>query len=131
MRALACLVCFLVLAAPAAAKGLLDARLCGRDACVALASPVYPVLVEGTFVSGGRTPLGKHFQLRFAGPEDRFTTRFVPATGLVRNTAGRWMRMDPAVERLLYDSSAGLEPFGRRPALVSWVRALVRRLSAT
>lgn len=128
---LAVAVALLIAPNAAGAKGIIRADVCGRDTCTDLLSVWSPALVEGSFVSGSRSSLGLHYQLRFVMYDDRFTTRFVPATGLVRNSEGRWMRMSPAVEALLADATADLEPFGRQRSFATWLMGLLQRFTAT
>jgi len=115
------LLALLLAAAPAAAKGVEDPRVCGTDACVPVPMDADMYLAfegaEPTAAPAAREP---HLELRygiFEGVDTirPVTTRFLPRAGLILAEDATWRRPPDSATAELRRLARGLERFGARP----------------
>jgi hypothetical protein len=118
---------FLLLAAPAAAKEITAARICGSDGCSQVMDrATLAVLPEGgdpTDPPAGAAPFYKMtLDIRADDATDSFTVLVVPSRNLMRGSEGTWMPMGGEPARLFRQIAARHEAFpaaqlpGVRPA---------------
>ena len=131
MIVLAAVLLLLVLAPAATAKGVMDAQICGPDACIAaLTQDTYIAFEGGEPAAAPRDARAPYYELRFkrlggaggAGPapqEVAVRPRFVPSAGVVRGEDGTWVRPPARASEALAGMATGVEPFRPRPAVAT------------
>jgi hypothetical protein len=107
-----------VLPGAAHAKVVMSLVACGSSGCIDVteSGKVGHAVLDGSAPIIGPSRAEPFLRLRYGigdGKElvERFTTTFLPASGLIRNADGTWMRMDPDGVALLRTRTRGLEPF--------------------
>jgi hypothetical protein len=111
MRRLLLIGIFLLLAAPAAAKEIKNAEVCGADRCVPITDGS-PDMVGGEQVVGPRRPEGfVRLKARFRGEgaTETISIRFLPGAGLLLGDDGTWYAPNPTAVNALRDAAARVE----------------------
>lgn len=106
----------LLLAAPAVAKELTAARVCGADGCTTVRDrSVVAALPEGGDPTDPPTRAAPFYRmtmfLEHQGTRERYTVAVVPSLGLMRGPDGTWMPMSGALARLFGQIARRHEPF--------------------
>ena len=105
----------LLVAAPASAKEISGAAMCGADGCVDVTKKAAMTLLEGGPVAEPPTRAERSFFLRAEVREgkrvmDAFRMRWVPKAGLMRGEDGTWFHTTPAGQAQLERVSKGMRP---------------------
>jgi hypothetical protein len=102
----------------AQAKVVMSLVACGSSGCIDVteSGKVGHAVLDGGAPIIGPSRAEPFLRLRYGigdGKElvERFTTTFLPASGLIRNADGTWMRMDADGVALLRERTRGVEPF--------------------
>ena len=107
------------LAAPASAKELERAELCGAAGCTDVTDRATRAIVEAGPTRPAPRTAEPYFVMKITvtdpegRPMDSFDTRWLPRSGLLRGADGVWMTAPPKTQRELKRLSRGIEP---RPA---------------
>jgi hypothetical protein len=108
--ALAALTLF---AATASAKRIVRAEVCGADACTTLRGAAMMDIVDGGPPASPPRAAAPFYEARVTvevgkGQRDTWTTRFVPAYGLLRGSDGTWMDAPVQTEVAFKRAARGL-----------------------
>ena len=119
-RPLLILLTFLVLPTPALAKELVQAQVCGTNACSDVTDDAGPGVVEGVSMIDAPPPGAAYVKLRLAvrgdGEIGRWSNRFVPSAGALRTVEGQWLALDARATAALRGAARRVEPFRPRVA---------------
>lgn len=107
MRRLACGLLFLLIAAPASAKEIARASVCGADRCVRIAPDMD--LFPATVAEAPATGAGYVRLKLLLEPED-FTVKMDLVGDLARGEDGAWMRMAPSAMPRIRRAARRVEP---------------------
>lgn len=110
----------LVLAAPAAGKGISELSICGAEGCRDVTEGATFAVMEGG-PSVARPPAGEPwFDVRVTVShgeeyEDSWTQRWLPGAEAMRGADGAWTKVSPAAQTELAELSEGMAPRGVKP----------------
>ena len=111
------LVALLLIAAPAAAKGVSEAAVCGAEGCRDITEQTAFALMQGGLATDDPRTTAPWFEVRVTiehGGEvmDRFAMRWLPEQKKLRGPDGVWIDAPAAVQTELTSLTDGLEPHG-------------------